>query len=116
MRKILLVAVAAMMLSGCATTNGGSGFPDAATLRAKVQEYTQRVCGFIPLVDNGVITGLLLAFYPAGVPIQQAVVTVGEAICAGVTPPQASRSRGAMTQKIVQTPKGPVAVPGKYVR
>lgn len=111
--KIALVIIAALMLSSCATTGGGF---DPALLKAKVQEYTQRVCGFLPLVDNSTITAILAAFFPQGVPIQQAVVVVGEAICAGKTPPQASRVKGAQTVRIVQTPKGPVAVPGKNVR
>jgi len=114
MRKLLLAAVAAFSLSGCATTGGG--IPSAAELTALVQKYTQQACGFLPTVSG--VASLIAQFYPAGVPAVSAATAIGQAICDGTTPPTLGRkaASGGTVYKRVQTPRGPVNVPGRFVR
>ena len=107
---------AAVLLSGCASTGNG-GFPNAATLVAQVKAFTIQLCQFEPLITGPQAQQLIAAYYPAGVPIQQAVATIGNAICEGRSPQAVGRYRGGgVTYKLVSTPRGPVRVPGRYVR
>lgn len=118
MRNMMLAAVAALSISlgGCATTGGSGGLPNAQDLLAQVQAYAQQACGFLPLVDNSLVQTLLLAYFPQGVSAAQAVSVIGGAICAGTGPKAVSRKAGALSYKMVRTPRGTVRVPGRYVR
>lgn len=118
MRKLLLAAVAAssMLLSGCAGLQNGGTLPSAGELTALVQQYTQQYCSFLPTVTG--VASLISQFYPAGVPAVQAAQVIGDAICAGTTPPMIGRkaAAGGTVYKRVKTPKGTVNVPGRFVR
>lgn len=114
MRKLIMIAALAFPLTGCATTGGT--LPDAATLASQIRAYTQQACGFLPLVTDTVVSALVASYFPAGAPLQQAVATIGAAICAGTSPPTAVLRAGATVTKIVQTPRGPVKVQGRFVR
>jgi hypothetical protein len=118
MRNFILAAVAAISISlgGCSTLNPNTPLPTAADLTALVQKYTQQACGFLPTVSG--VASLIAQFYPAGVPAVSAATAIGEAICAGTTPPTLGRkaASGGTVYKRVQTPRGPVNVPGRFVR
>ncbi len=105
MRKFLFAAplIAAVMLSGCATTTGGV---DTKVLIEQIRQATVAVCGFLPTVTT--VADILLAGNPA-------IITVGaisNAICEAVKtiPPQAAR-RGVAPPSVAG-----VVIHGRFVR
>jgi len=115
MRKLLLAAVAAISLSGCATTGGN--VPNADDLLRAVQAFTVQACGFLPLIDNAVVVALVGAYFPGGIGIAEGAAVIGRAICAGqIVPPPAQLKRrgvgGAPVCRLVQTPRGAATVCG----
>lgn len=112
MRQLLLAAVAAISLSGCATQGNGPP-PAPADLVKAVQDFTVKACGFLPLVDNAFVASLIAAYFPQGVGLAEGAAVIGRAICAGVTVPTVRR-RGTSGQlcKRVETPRGLATVCG----
>jgi hypothetical protein len=99
-RKFLTiaVAVAAVSLGACATTNpdgtprvgGGvapilapTGSPQIDEFVVKVQDFAIQACGFQPTAAT--ITGILSTFIPGAVPINALATQITTGICSAVT-------------------------------
>jgi hypothetical protein len=113
LRGTLLASVLALGLSGCAAGQNTPGAP-GANLVEQIALYTQQACGFLPAASA--VSQLLAAFYPAAIPPIEAVTFVAQAICRAQSPAQTTRASTGVVTKIVQTPRGPVVVTGRYVR
>lgn len=115
MRKALLAVVAALALNACTTT----AVQDIAAIAAQIRAYTKAACAFDPNLNA--IISVINALYPAGIPITGIVTVVGDAICQSpVTSASAAKmrrgiARGATIVHIIQTPQGPILVPGTAI-
>lgn len=107
MKKFLIVAL--LFLSACA----GSGplTPEQiASLRSDIQSYVAATCSFQP--DAASLGALISAFYSPATPYVGMVNAIGNAICTAPVTAAALRRGTTQITRIVQTPKGPVAVHG----
>jgi hypothetical protein len=110
MRKFLLALP--LLLAACA---GGIFTADQiSTLIQQIQADVAKACSFQPLADG--VGALINAFFPAGAPFIQIEQTISDAICKA--PVTSSVVRGGVVQdiRIVQTPKGPIALKGTSYR
>jgi hypothetical protein len=115
MRKILLSGVMTLAVMGCTTT----AVQDIAVIAAQIASYTKAVCAFAPNVQA--VISVINALYPAGIPITGIVTVVGDAICqsplttASALKMRKGVSRGTTIIHIIQTPQGPILIPGTAV-
>lgn len=107
MRKILISTLAALSVSGCATTGGLSTDPtgQVATAIADVQAITTQICGFVPLA---VTVADILA---AGNPALGTAGSIAQAICNAVTPAKLGARKGAAIPTVAD-----VQIHGRFVR
>jgi hypothetical protein len=112
MRKFIFAAVLAASLTGCAASQNTPSTP-GVSLVEQITIYTEQACGFLPAASA--VSQLIAAFYPAAIPPIEAVTFIAGVICSARSPSAAARSSGVVT-KIVNTPRGPVVVTGRYVR
>jgi predicted small secreted protein len=112
MKNILIAAAlaASVALSGCATTGGG-GQASMEDIVQQVRAAVIQSCKFV--ADTADIAQVVAALIPTYGQAVGAASAMAQAICAGASPPTASRA-GQYTAKRVQTPKGFVLVRGKY--
>ncbi len=105
MRKLLLSALVAVSMTGCATPGGGPA--PGGNIFDQVRAITSTVCAFLPTAET---IGLILA---AGNPALQSAADIANAICAAVAPVRTSGlNRRAVGRPVV----GGVVVHGKFLK
>ena len=112
MRKTLLASLVSLplLLTGCATTGGPLSPDQINQLVAQIRQYTAAACAFQPTISG--VTALIAAFYAPAAPVVGLVNVIGDAICKAPQTRAALRRGVVQATRIVQTPKGPVAVTG----
>ncbi len=106
MRKTIIAAC--FLLVGCAT--GPLTADQIAQLTQQIQAYTAAACAFQPTAAS--VAQLISAFVSGAEPIVVIVNTIGAAICSAPQTQALARRGVVYSTRIVQTPKGAIAVKG----
>jgi hypothetical protein len=124
MRKLLVTPIVALavLLGSCAQLRDPSAPPITANTAIEfvklVKGWAIQICGFEPALNVGsaVVAQLMSVYFPAGVALQAAAHAVGVALCESPDATVQPSARGVVgPAKIVQTPRGTIVVPGRYV-
>ncbi len=112
LRKMMMASVvsAPLLFSGCTTTGGGLTQEQVALLIQQIQAKTVALCAFQPTAIS--VATLIAAFYSPATFVVGIVDFIGDTICKSPVAKTAIRRGAVVSTRIVQTPKGPVAVSG----
>lgn len=111
MKKLLAACIVSvsLVLGGCATTG------NIDDLIQQIRDYTAKACAFQP--EAASVAALIAAFVPGAGGAVGIVNLIGDAICKSPTTKTVIRRGELKTTRIVQTPKGPIAITGtSYAR